>query len=744
MVMRSLGNGDKVGLHVKALKVVKTILEENPEIREIFENSETPLEARMNLREWIMKYLQLHPNSMDYYLQKATGHSALKRISYRDYAAIRLMDYLDNEGRIFNDPNRNNTETISQPIKHLFQAIKYGKGSASIDFFVDMLFLFRQLNGKLTRKKPDTSRVVTWMDHHPSGLDEDIIVMRSRNKERIIRIMIEKISTGAMKSATFKFEDGLTEEEKYQKILTWWDDHRFHLVFAIRDPDLLNELLDFSLREKTMKTLKKAKKKGIPIFVNPYYLSLVSVDISPVKTGGDQPIRDYIFPNKELIAEFGNIHAWEKEDDVQPGEPNAAGWILPPYHNVHRRYPEVAIFIPDTAGRACGGLCVSCQRMYDFQSGRFNFNLDRLVPRMSWPEKMKKLLEYWEKDTQLRDILITGGDALMNTDNSLRQILEEVYQMALRKKNANNYRPTGQRFAELIRVRLGTRLPVYLPQRITPELVSILADFKKKAAAIGVKQFVIQTHIQTAMEVTPELKKAVNLLISAGWIVSNQMVFTTASSRRGHTAKLRKVLNDIGVIPYYTFSVKGFMENYHNFATNERAAQERVEEKYIGNVSPKEIQPLVDVKSSSDMLVDKLHEIRKQKNIPFISTDRSVMNLPGVGKSLTFRTIGITDDGRRILEFSHDITRNHSPIIHTMGNVIIVESKSINAYLKQMEDIGEDRDNYKTLWGYSSSETEVRMPIFKYPDYDFATTDELTNFRLEVPEALEEAFIHAD
>ncbi|MEJ2595778.1 MAG: hypothetical protein P8100_11795 [bacterium] len=121
-----------------------------------------------------------------------------------------------------------------------------------------------------------------------------------------------------------------------------------------------------------------------------------------------------------------------------------------------------------------------------------------------------------------------------------------------------------------------------------------------------------------------------------------------------------------------------------------------------------------------------------------------MLALPGVGKSLTLRTIGITDDGRRILEFSHDITRNHSPIIHTMGNVIIVESKSINAYLKQMEDIGEDRDNYKTLWGYSASETEVRMPIFQYPDYDFATTEELTNFRLEVPEALEESFIHAD
>jgi lysine 2,3-aminomutase len=66
---------------------------------------------------------------------------------------------------------------------------------------------------------------------------------------------------------------------------------------------------------------------------------------------------------------------------VKDGEPNAAGWILPEGHNIHRRYPEVAILIPDSMGRACGGLCSSCQRMYDFQSGHLNFNLEKLAPR---------------------------------------------------------------------------------------------------------------------------------------------------------------------------------------------------------------------------------------------------------------------------------------------------------------------------------------------------------------------------
>ena len=47
--------------------------------------------------------------------------------------------------------------------------------------------------------------------------------------------------------------------------------------------------------------------------------------------------------SRELVDEFGHIVAWEKEDLVEPGKPNAAGWILPSEYNIHRRYPEVAI-----------------------------------------------------------------------------------------------------------------------------------------------------------------------------------------------------------------------------------------------------------------------------------------------------------------------------------------------------------------------------------------------------------------
>ncbi|PLX11509.1 MAG: hypothetical protein C0597_14955 [Marinilabiliales bacterium] len=381
-------------------------------------------------------------------------------------------------------------------------------------------------------------------------------------------------------------------------------------------------------------------------------------------------------------------------------------------------------------GRACGGLCASCQRMYDFQRGNLNFDLDKLEPTEKWPAKLERLLRYYEEDTQLRDILITGGDALMSSDKSLKKILDAVYEMAARKKQRNESLDDGKKYAEMLRVRLGTRLPVYLPQRITNDLIKILTEFKDKASKIGIKQFVIQTHFESAMEVTPEVNQGIEKIVKAGWTLTNQHVFTAASSRRGHTNKLRKVLNDIGVITYYTFSVKGYMENYHNFATNARAVQEQLEEKRIGRIPQKYIELIKTYPLNASHMIDNINYLRDQEDLPFLATDRNVINLPGVGKSLTFRTIGITRRGRRILKFDHDSTRTHSPIIHQMDEVVIVESKPIGEYLRQLEKMGEDSKDYDSIWGYTIGETESRFPVFEYPKYKYEITKEFSNLKI--------------
>ena len=117
---------------------------------------------------------------------------------------------------------------------------------------------------------------------------------------------------------------------------------------------------------------------------------------------------------------------------------------------------------------------------------------------------------------------------------------------------------------------------------------------------------------------------------------------------------------------------------------------------------------------------DSINALRQKINIPFLATDRNVLNLPGVGKSLTYRVIGITRYGRRILEFDHDSTRVHSPIIHKMGKVIIIESKAISEYLNQLSELGENPGEYESIWGYSMGETESRIPVYEYPEYELS------------------------
>ena len=582
------------------------------------------------------------------------------------------------------------------------------------DLFIELFQMFKRLKGDII-PLPSPQRIKNRNDRWETGLDEEVREVRDENKERMLHLLIQKIENRKSKpSARFHFEEGMSYEEKYRLVSEWWNDFRFHLAMAVKSPGELNRFLGNSLSSETMYLLHRARKKRMPFFATPYYLSLLNV------TGygyNDEAIRSYILYSPRLVETYGNIRAWEKEDIVEAEKPNAAGWLLPDGHNIHRRYPEVAILIPDTMGRACGGLCASCQRMYDFQSERLNFEFETLRPKESWERKLRRLMTYFEEDTQLRDILITGGDALMSQNKTLQHILDAVYRMAVRKQKANLDRPEGEKYAELQR------------------------EFKEKASAAGVKQFIIQTHFQTPLEVTPEAKEAIRKILSAGWIITNQLVYTVAASRRGHTTRLRQVLNSLGVMCYYTFSVKGFNENYAVFAPNSRSMQEQQEEKIYGRMTPEqaeELYKILETKTGAEKDMKEKEEVAKQlrrfmrkHHLPFLATDRSVLNLPAIGKSMTFQLVGLTEEGKRILCFEHDGTRRHSPIIDRMGQIYIVENKSLAAYLRQLAKMGEDPEDYASIWNYTKGETETRFSLYEYPDFPFHITDKMSNLSIE-------------
>ena len=158
---------------------------------------------------------------------------------------------------------------------------------------------------------------------------------------------------------------------------------------------------------------------------------------------------------------------------------------------------------------------------------------------------------------------------------------------------------------------------------------------------------------------------------------------------------------------YYTFSVKGFEENYAVFTPNSRSLQEKEEEKRWGKLSAEQEKEFLNLLRNCKDRAAAVQRFCTFHQIPFVATDRSVLNLPGIGKSMTFVTIGMTKEGKRILEFDHDPTRQHSPIIHQMEKIYIKENKSIWQYMLQLQEMGEKKEEYASLWKYMEGETEV-------------------------------------
>lgn len=652
---------------------------------------------------------------IDAYLSDASWNAEGVRV------VRRLLEY---DGRVVHELSVGEdvkVETLA--LLWRFLSGRIGEDEISPDFALELYHQFSRLHAAPSGV-PEKEDVLRWMRRWPDGLNEQVRAIREANKERIMALLVRKIEHRPASSGRYVFPEGCSEAEKLEWVRRWWGEARFHLSMAVKSAAELNRMLDGTLSGETLRIYQQAQEKGIPVFVTPYYLSL----LNPTGKGyDDAAIRSYVIYSSRLVETFGGIRAWEREDIVEEGKPNVAGWLLPGGHNIHRRYPEVAILIPDTMGRACGGLCASCQRMYDFQSRRLNFELEKLKPKENWNTRLRKLMDYFEHDTQIRDILITGGDALMSRNATLRNILDAVCKMAVRKRQANLSRPDGEKYAELQRVRLGTRLPVYLPMRVDDELLDILRDFRQKAAEAGITQLFVQTHFQSPLEVTPESREAIRRILSTGWAVTNQLVYNVAASRRGHTAKLRKVLNSLGVICYYTFTVKGFEENYEVFAPNARSLQESAEEKAWGRLAPEAEHDFLESLDGAPNKAVAVRQFCAAHDVPFLATDRSVLNLPGIGKSMSFALVGVDAKGRRILRFDHDRTRRHSPIIDRVHEVYIRENKPVYRYLLQLQDMGEDMGEYETLWAYTEGETERRFPFFEYPVPDFSVTGRYTN-----------------
>ena len=274
-----------------------------------------------------------------------------------------------------------------------------------------------------------------------------------------------------------------------------WNDWTWQVKNRIETLDQLKQYISLTPEEedgvnKTLQTLRMA--------ITPYYLSLIDPN-DPYC-----PIRRQAIPTAAEVHQspadlLDPLH--EDEDSPVPG--------------LTHRYPDrVLLLITDQ----CSMYCRHCTRR------RFAGQHDCQMPQ----ERIQKAIDYIARTPQVRDVLLSGGDALMVNDKVLESIIQRLRAIP---------------HVEIIR--LGTRTPVVCPQRITDDLCNML----KKYHPIWVN-----THFNHPNEITPEATEACAKLANAGIPLGNQSVLLRGVNDCVHVMKtLVQGLVKIRVRPYYIY-----------------------------------------------------------------------------------------------------------------------------------------------------------------------------------------------
>lgn len=296
-----------------------------------------------------------------------------------------------------------------------------------------------------------------------------------------------------------------------------WNDWRWQLRHRVSDVETLSRYVELSKEER--EEIAEVSKQ-FRWALSPYYLALVMADE----------------PHGALWKQ--SIPSIQEVTDKNGSEdPMAEQWTSPA-PGVTRRYPDRMII---NVTNRCAMFCRHCQRRRNIG------NKDRHQTRAT----LEAALQYVRDNEEIRDVLVTGGDALLLSDRTLDWLLGELHSIP---------------HVEI--KRLGTRTPVTLPQRITPELCRILEKYPP---------IYINTQFNHPLEVTPEAKRACDMLVKAGVVLGNQAVLLRGVNNNPHVMKkLNQELLKIRVRPYYIFHAKNVKGTSH-FITSVKEGLEIME-----------------------------------------------------------------------------------------------------------------------------------------------------------------------
>ncbi|WP_343219692.1 KamA family radical SAM protein [Oceaniferula marina] len=274
-----------------------------------------------------------------------------------------------------------------------------------------------------------------------------------------------------------------------------WHDYKWQLKNRITRLDQIEKLIPLTSEEKAGIQLSGNK---LAMSITPHFFNLIDRD------DPDCPIRKQVIPRIEETF----------TDRSEMSDPCGEDSHMPVPGLVHR-YPDRVLFLVTDR---CAAYCRYCTR-------------SRVVSGVSdqrLETQWEAAFQYLEKTPQVRDVLLSGGDALLLSDARLEKILSRLHAIP-----------------HIQFIRIGSRIPIFLPQRITPELCTMLSRYHP---------LFISIHANHPRELTSEVREALERLANAGIPMGNQSVLLKGVNDSVETQKeLVHKLLICRVRPYYLY-----------------------------------------------------------------------------------------------------------------------------------------------------------------------------------------------
>ena len=272
-----------------------------------------------------------------------------------------------------------------------------------------------------------------------------------------------------------------------------WNDWHWQVKNRITTLEALKKYITLTEEEDDPRILQEYR-----MAITPYYLSLIDPE-NPY-----DPIRKQAIPTIHELERYSGDLEDPLHEDVDS-----------PVPGLTHRYPDRVLFL---VTENCSMYCRHCTRR------RFAGHHDKAPPQ----SQIDACIEYIRKSTSIRDVLLSGGDALLMSDKKLEDILKKLKEIP---------------HVEIIRI--GSRAPVTNPYRITPELCEMLQKYHP---------IWFNTHFNHPNEITEDSIKACEMLADAGIPLGNQSVLLRGVNDCIHVMKkLVQDLVKIRVRPYYIY-----------------------------------------------------------------------------------------------------------------------------------------------------------------------------------------------